>query len=180
MIQVVIGATVGFALGAAIATRAPEAPSSLPKIPGLKKSHWILFCSRMAKSRPSLKTPTGKLGVFQMSPRRLEDLGLVRKTDRSMSGIWTAIWREPFSEASFLASPRLQYTAFLKSCRRYLSPATAARGKIVDGKPVTISGALGVLHMAGETGLLSWIKDPKVRKKFSNTTDVFLSTNGVF
>jgi hypothetical protein len=177
MIQLGIGAAVGLALGASIAKRSKAA--SIDPLPLVPRPLFARFVVLMACSPSSFKSPTGKLGAFQFSPRRLQDLGLVADTSRTPSG-WIATWRPPFSENLFLSSPKVQYAAFLKSCRKYLPIAIAHRAKDIDGRISTLSGILGVLHVAGERGFSSWFSDPKTRKRFTNTTSTFHSTNGVF
>lgn len=185
MIQLGIGAAVGFALGAAISSqsrkRGSKAASSEPLV-SVPRLSFAKFVALMACSPSSFKSSTGKLGAFQFSPKRLQDLGLVNETFRmsSPSPMWVAVWRPPFSEDLFLSSPKVQYATFVKSCRKYLPIAMSHSSKNIDGKISTVSGILGVLHVAGENGFASWFSDPKVRKRFTNTTSTFNNTNGVF
>lgn len=190
MIQLGIGAAVGFALGATISSqsRKSKAAPSEPLI-SVPRPVFARFVALMACSPSGFKSVSGKLGAFQFSPKRLQDLGLVAETSRtalpapsssSPSPIWIATWRPPFSEDLFLSSPKVQYAAFVKSCRKYLPTAMAHKAKNIDGKISTLSGILGVLHVAGESGFASWFSDPKVRKRFTNTTSTFNNTNGVF
>jgi hypothetical protein len=53
-------------------------------------------------------------------------------------------------------------------------------GVEVDGARCSLSGLLGVAHMAGVEGCLGWVKDPQARRKFSETTKVFEKCNGIF
>lgn len=188
MIQLGIGAAVGFALGAAISSQSRKSKAALSEpLTSVPRPAFARFVALMACSPSAFKSSSGKLGAFQFSPRRLQDLGLVSETSRtslpsssSPSPIWIATWRQPFSEDLFLSSPKVQYAAFVKSCRKYLPTAIAHRAKNIDGKISTLSGILGVLHVAGESGFASWFSDPKVRKRFTNTTSTFNNTNGVF
>jgi hypothetical protein len=177
MIQVGVGALVGFALGAALV--APKKKDPVSPLTGVSKQAWSAFCRRMACSPTGLKAPSGKLGAFAFSPRRLVDLGIASNATRE-NNAWKASFRPPFSEVSFLKLPRVQYAAFVKSNRRYFPKAVSKRGLSVDGNLVTVSGALAILHLAGEAGFDSWLSDSKVRKRFSNTTEAFISCNGVF
>jgi hypothetical protein len=185
MIQLGIGAAVGFALGAAISSQSQKRSgkaASVEPLASVARPSFARFVALMACSPTAFKSSSGKLGAFQFSPKRLQDLGLVAETSRtsSPSPIWVAVWRPPFSEDLFLVSPKVQYAAFVKSCRKYLPIAMAHRSKNIDGKVSTLSGILGVLHVAGESGFASWFSDSKVRKRFTNTTSTFNNTNGVF
>jgi hypothetical protein len=53
-------------------------------------------------------------------------------------------------------------------------------GKVVDGQPCSLSGLLGVGHLAGEAGVAGWVADPAVRERFRATTQTFHRTNGIF
>lgn len=183
-----IGAVfLGFALGAIIASPKKASHAKTPTnkttlrdpLPGVPKEKWSVFCRLMACSPTGFKAPSGKLGAFAFSPRRLVDMGLASRAQRTQA-VWEATFAKPFTEMAFLKSPKVQYAVFCKSNRCYLPAAIAARGKPVGDKIITVSGALAVLHLAGEAGFGTWVSDSKIRSRFSNTTKAFQSCNGVF
>jgi hypothetical protein len=53
-------------------------------------------------------------------------------------------------------------------------------GADVGGVKCSLSGLLGVGHMAGASGVEGWVRDATVRAKFGKTTDTFNLTNGIF
>jgi hypothetical protein len=64
---------------------------------------------------------------------------------------------------------------------KLMAPSVGAFvGADIDGVKATLSGLLGVGHLAGEAGVKSWVSSPEIRKKFKNTTANFHRTNNVF
>jgi hypothetical protein len=53
-------------------------------------------------------------------------------------------------------------------------------GADIGGVKATLSGLLGVGHLAGEAGVESWVKSGDVRRKFKATTANFVKTNNIF
>jgi len=96
------------------------------------------------------------------------------------TGVWTGDWTPPLSLEKFLDSTPAQYEVFSRSMRRMAPKVGAFVGSDIDGKKATLSGLLGVGHLAGEAGIEGWVKDPAIRQKFKNTTASFVRTNGVF
>ena len=148
----------------------------------------------MARSKSQDVSPAGRFGLFAMSPRRLQDLGLVKTVKKTgaesdkggaRNGKWTVTeWGPGMSEERFLGDPQLQVKVFRKSMREYakaiLELYKPAMGKMVGGKPVTLSGLLAVAHVCGIPGLDSWLKESKVREQFVQTTKAFMAATGIF
>jgi hypothetical protein len=122
--------------------------------------------------------------MFGMDARRLADVGLCsdpRKTVvGSEVGVWTATWKKPISKPGYLKSLPVQYAGFRRSMLLMVPKVRGFVGTVVDGKSCTLSGLLGVGHLAGQSGVESWVKDASVRKKFKSTTETFNLTNGIF
>jgi len=176
---------VGILTGAGLAT-SRRGLSMLPTSPirGVVLVRWLRFTSTMARHPLDYQSPGGRLGAFGLHTRRLADVGLAenphKETVGDAVGVWTADWRQPLSSQGFLNSKPLQYEAFRRSMED-LAPRVAGHvGSVVDGKKCTLSGLLGVAHMAGSAGVSGWVADPRVRSKFGKTTDTFNLTNGIF
>jgi hypothetical protein len=181
--------TIGFLAGAAICgpgrkglTMLPKAPSS--PIRGIVLVRWSRFVTTMARHTPSYASPRCRYGMFGMDMRRLADVGFAKKPRKTSLngevGVWVGDWSAPLSEKAYTNSLPAQYESFKRSMVRMVPKAKEHVGVVVDGKQCTLSGLLGVGHHAGENGITSWVKDPKVREKFKNTTEAFTRTNGIF
>lgn len=180
---------VGSFLLGVISTNSRKGLSMLPKRPqsplkGVTFVLWTRYVDRMARHPRNFNSPRGRMGAFGMDARRLCDIGFAespRKTTIGReTGVWTADFRMPISKEIYLASLPLQYASFKKSMRKMQPKAVQFVGCEVDGQPCTLSGLLGVGHLAGEAGIESWVKDPKIRQRFKATTDTFKLVNGIF
>jgi len=176
---------VGLLTGAGLAT-SRRGLSMLPKSPiqGVVLVKWVRFTTTMARHPLSYESPSGRLGTFGLHTRRLSDVGLAENPHKAEVGgevgVWTADWKKPLTKESFLGSPPVQYEAFKRSIVDMAPKVASLVGAIVDGKKCTLSGLLGVGHMAGAAGTVGWVKDARVREKFQKTTDTFNLTNGIF
>ena len=159
----------------------PRTASPLPGIPLLA---WERFVTVMAVSPPRQVTPRQRMGMFGMDARRLEDVGFVQGAHKSTVGgelgVWVGKWRAPLTTEKFLASTPAQYEAFKRSCARLAPRVQGLVGTVVDGQPCSLSGLLGVGHLAGEEGVQSWVANPKTRARFGATTRMFRKTNNLF
>ena len=186
MLPIVLPLTlVGLLTGAGLAT-SRRGLSMLPQSPieGVVFVRWIRFTRTMARHPLSHESPSGRLGTFGLHVRRLSDVGLAqcpRKAEVGGEvGVWTANWRHPLSKDLFLKSPPVQYEAFKRSVVDMVPKVKGLVGAEVDGEKCTLSGLLGVGHMAGIAGVEGWVKDVRVREKFAKTTNTFNLTNGIF
>jgi len=131
-------------------------------------------------------TDSFRYGIFEMSVRRLCDLGLMVKphTTATRSGklVWLATWEAPWTLKTFLADHSAQYQTFCTSMVDY-SHAEGVRdlvGRAVDTRIATLSGLLAVAHRAGLQGLGTWFANGAEREAFSHTTALFQLVNGIF
>ncbi len=151
---------------------------------GVTFGAWEKFVGLMATAPRTTVTPRGKLGAFAMDARRLSDVGFMVSAHKGKrgdeQGVWLGKWTAPLTEAAFLGSMPLQYAAFVRSMRSAAPKVSRLVGIEVDGKACSLSGLLGVCHVAGDTGVESWVKNPEVRRRFSSTTQMFQRTNGIF
>ncbi len=156
-------------------------------IPEASDEQWARFVRLMQVGDVAAVTPTGQVGVFQTRLKRLEDLGLVSEVRRvqhaGAAPSWTATFRPPLTLARLLSDVMLQYRIFVVSMKRYRDEVLArhrdAIGKVLEGKPATLSGLMAVSQHAGPA-LGSWIASEADRKRFKQTTAAYGRTTGVF
>jgi hypothetical protein len=159
-------------------------PGKMGPLPGIPLYSWSRFVAIMAMAPKTTSTSRGRMGTFGLDARRLADVGFMSKARKAAmngeTGVWVGEWKSPLSTEKFLASTPAQYEAFKRSMRG-LAPAVGAFvGADIDGVKATLSGLLGVGHLAGEAGVASWVKNPEIRRKFATTTKNFHATNNIF
>lgn len=174
-------ALLGF-LGGCFLSKKPNHKQS--PLPGVNILAWERFVAILASSPPNAVSPTNKLGLFQMDPRKLKDAGLMTSTHKTTvngkPGVYVGSWTPPLTQDDFLGSIPMQYAAFTKSIQAAAPKVSGFIGTPVQGAVCSLSGLLGVAHTAGIEGVSSWVKSPEVRKRFKGTTNLFVETNGVF
>ena len=111
-------------------------------------------------------------GLSMIAPRKA--------TVGGEAGVWIGEWKRPLTTEKFLGSMPAQYVAFKRSMSRMAPRVSGFVGADVDGEKCSLSGLLGVGHLAGEAGVESWVKNPDVRSRFKSTTANFARTNGIF
>ena len=159
-------------------------PSKEGPLRGVPLLSWERFITIVAVAPKRTVTPRGRMGYFGLDARRLADVGFMTRPRKTSvdgeTGVWTGEWKPPLSTEKFLGSTPAQYEAFKRSMRT-MSPRVGAHvGCSVDGAKATLSGLLGVGHLAGEAGVESWVKNPDIRRRFKATTTNFTRTNGIF
>ncbi len=177
----------GFLTGAAAATSRkglsmlPQGRSPLAGVPSLA---WQKFVTVMVVAPKRHASSRGRLGYFGMDGRRLCDVGFMRDARKTTvgceTGVWTGDWVAPLTTEKYLDSAGAQYEAFSRSMRRMVPKVLPLVGAPVGRKHATLSGLLAVGHLAGESGVASWVRDPAVRSKFQATTSNFEKANGLF
>jgi hypothetical protein len=181
-------AVFSFLLGAALTSSRkglsmlpPERRSPLPGVPALA---WEKFVATMVILPRTAVTPRGRMGYFGLDARRLSDVGFMRDPHKvsvcGESGVWAGEWVAPLSQERFLESSPAQYEAFSRSMRELVPDASPHVGKVVDGSRASLSGLLAVGHLAGRSGISSWVKDPSARERFKATTENFRRSNQIF
>lgn len=187
---VVPAALLSFLTGAALGVGRRRPLSMLPPdeirspLPGVPVAAWRRFVALMVVAPKGATGPRGKLGYFGMTTRSLADVGMVevphKITVGGERGVWAGTWKPPFSKDTFLGSTRLQYEAFARSASLLGPKLSSLVGVPIGPKRATLSGLLGVAHLAGERGVEGWVRNQEVRDRFRATTDNFHRTNGVF
>ena len=159
-------------------------PKKVSPVDGVPLLKWERFVTVMAVAPKQHRTPRYRLGTFGMDARRLSDVGFMVAPRKAVvggeSGVWIGEWKKPLTTDKFLGSMPAQYVAFKRSMVRMIPKVAGFVGAEVDGAKCSLSGLLGVGHLAGEAGVESWVKDPDVRKRFKSTTSNFVRTNGIF
>lgn len=124
------------------------------------------------------------MGMFQMRPRRLSDLGLIQNVSstRAPNGkmLWVGNFVAPLTARKFLSDPALQYKTFCASMKKYVAGMKDGSVPTPDGgrpSDMSLSGALAVLHRCGPSGIKTW---NDVDNRFSDTEDLYNATNGIF
>ena len=153
-------------------------------LPGISADAWRRFVQALKGTSLGARSVSGRLGLFSIHLRRLAELGYVQAVHRTPAGMLAAEWVEPLTEAAFLSNLRLQYGAFVESvsglaeeiARRY----TSAVGRLVDGRPASLSGLLAVAHRLGIGGLEAWLASESERARQRIATTAFERANGIF
>jgi hypothetical protein len=159
-------------------------PSKEGPLPGVPLLSWERFITIVAVAPKRTVTPRGRMGYFGLDARRLADVGFMTRPRKTTvggeTGVWTGEWRAPLTTEKFLGSAPAQYEAFRRSMMKMTPRVGAFVGCGIDGSRATLSGLLGVGHLAGEAGVESWVKNPDIRRRFKATTANFARTNGIF
>lgn len=171
---------------------APMTPTDMPRLPmarvvpslieGVSDQAWTEFVMAMRTAQPGAVSASNALGMFELKPRRLADLGLVRNVALTRSPTnrmaWVGEFVAPLTQKKFLGSPEVQYRAFAESMRRYVDGLTDGTVPS-ESRPedMTLSGALAILHRCGPNGLKSWANEDK---RFPDTIALYDKVNGIF
>jgi len=132
-------------------------------IDGVSNDDWRMFVQASSIESPDFESENSK-GMFRQNKKRTLKLGVSVNT------------------------PVEQYSAFegevvqLLDEGRDIIKQSVAMPIEIDGEslPMTLSGLLAVMRVAGTANAAKWIDSPEERKKFPNTTKVFKLTNGCF
>src|SRR4029077_2270565 len=78
------------------------------------------------------------------------------------------------------AADGYQHLAASGTADAHIGRAIDLPGDTAGPHTITLSGLLGVAHIAGLEGLVSWLEHREDRKRFPHTPAMFTRTNGVF
>lgn len=173
------------AVGAAVVAEVAKPVRVLKsEIPGVTDGQWTDLVLALKTAGIDAVSPSNAMGMFEIKPRRLADIGLVQNLRRTTSPegrlIWAGDFVPPMTAKKFMANASLQYKALGDSMRDYMA-------KLCDGtidvkeedelpEGMTLSGALAILHRCGPSGLRNWIDD----QRFSDTEALYGRCNGIF
>ncbi len=145
-------------------------------IESVSNAAWTEFVRVMLTAPIGAVSASNCLGAFQMSPRRLKELGVLEnlkrtKSKRSKRTIWaTSSVRDQDRATTFLKSLSLQFKFFTQSMKEYAS--SFEKGEVKLPHDCTLSGALAILHRAGVAGLTG--------DRFPATQAAYEKANGIF
>jgi len=132
-------------------------------IEGVSNDDWRMFVHASSLESPDFESENSK-GMFRQNKKRILKLGASVDT--------------PVSQYSAFESEVLH----LLDEGRELIKQSVAMPIEVDGEslPMTLSGLLAVMRVAGTANATKWVDSPEERKRFPNTSKVFKLTNGCF
>ncbi len=154
------------------------------EIRGVPDAAWTRFVLALKTAQPGAVSASNAYGMFEMKPRRLADLGLMKNLRKTRLPppvdrlIWVGEFVPPLTQKKFLADLSAQYRALSDSVRKYvegLRDGTIPRLQDPPGE-MTLSGALAVLHRSGPRGLRTW----EEAERFGDTVAVYERANGIF
>lgn len=142
------------------------------RLSGVSDEAWSQFVRCMMTGGQMSVSPSNALGLFEMMPRRLADLALVKNLRRTKSKtgrtIWCGTFIPPMTSGRFLQSPFTQYDVFSRSMMDY--DAKMSAGSIDRPAHISRAGALALLHRAGPNALKTWTEGGA---RFSNTQALY-------
>ena len=135
-------------------------------VDGISNDDWRMFVQASSYENPEFSS-NSSLGMFRQNKKRLEKLGI------------------PLDKVK---DPIDQYSAFEQEVVSLLHEGddlikqSVAMPIDVDGDnvPITLSGLVAVMRIAGTANAAKWLDSPEERKKFPNTTEAFKRANGCF
>lgn len=155
------------------------------EIEGVTDGQWTDFVLALATSTLGAVSASNAMGMFEMKPRRLADIGVAESATctKSPTGgmAWTAKFVAPMTAKKFLRDSEAQYDALCRSMRDYMARMHDGALDLDEGDELpadmTLSGALAVLHRCGPNGLRRWLDE---EERFSDTVALYERCNGIF
>lgn len=161
----------------ALADLFPDSVALASPFPNVSSEKWTEFVRVMMTAPSASVSASNALGAFEMMPRRLVDLGILKhdlkrvRSETSKRVIWAAVSGPDHERArAFLKSLPLQFRTFMCSMKDYY--LTIEKNAVKLPQDCTLSGALALLHRAGLAGLSG--------SRFPATQLVFERANGIF
>jgi len=154
------------------------------ELEGVSDEAWTDFALALKTAQIGAVSASNAYGMFELKPRRLADLGLIRNVFNTRGPtnrmVWVGEWVPPMTQKKFLSSPTEQYKAMAKSMNDYVARLRSGSIPRPDGgKPqgMSLSGALAILHRCGPSGLKTWNDEPN---RFPETAALYQKANGIF
>lgn len=140
---------------------------------GVNDAAWDRFVVAMSTQAICGKSRYGGLGSFDLTPKRLGELGVLTNMRRQAKppGLWIGDFVAPYTETKFLRDAEEQYVLFKRSTKLYDDELT----HIARPEGVSRSGALAIMHRGGSEALTSW-----PARGFKTTREVFARANNLF
>ena len=148
------------------------------QLPGVSDECWTQFVKALMTAKVDSVSDSNAVGIFEIMPRRLADLGIVRNVKRTRGPsnrvLYVAAFVPPMTSDRFLRSPQKQYEVFCASIIDY--DGRMGTGEIERDPQMSRSGALALLHRCGPRGLETW----KSGEQFENTKKIYDKVAGIF
>lgn len=139
-------------------------PAEKSPLEGIEDDDWSNFLSAIRTREVGWSGPK-HVGQFEQNRTRIQALGIPLPHDAK-------------SEEEAIASDIQRYRD------EQFQMVADWSGDVVtidsEEVPITQSGIFGLLKAAGPKGAQEWLTNPEDRKKFPQTTQIFLKTNGLF
>lgn len=162
-------------------------PNPVP-IEDISVDQWLCFVRAHLRQdhRIPESSDTNRLGIFDLSIRRLCDLGVMRNPRFArlhLKSVWFADWIPPETLQGFLGNTRKQYDLFSESMRLYseISDLLNMIGIDAGYGRLSLSGILSLAHIRGSIGAIKYVvgKDRK-SNRYSISRNAFVKANGIF
>lgn len=135
-------------------------------VEGISDNDWRMFVRASSYENPEFLS-SSSLGMFRQNKKRLDKLGI------------------PLERVK---DPIEQYNAFEQEVVSLIGEGddlikqSVAMPITVDGEnvPITLSGLIAVMRIAGTSNAAKWLDSEDERKKFPHTTEAFKRANGCF
>lgn len=165
-----------FSPSAQLAASAPApvaAPSPSP-IKGIDDAAWQALTAKLSRGESTFASQK-RVGRYHQSRTRLRELGLDPD-----SLIGNAAVQDSALAADLVDGFQKARAKGLLGAIGQPSPVLPPSVDPAAAPPVSLSGLLGILSVAGVDGLAGWLSSPEDRQRFPYTTNLFLQTNGMF
>lgn len=140
-------------------------------IPGVSDETWRQFLRRL--ERESLMFNSARhVGRYRQRRERLAELGI------NPSQILGSAQAQRSAIDADLADAN-HHAMASGLAARHLGRSIMVPG-VDESTCLTLSGLLGVIQCAGLEGAVGWLEQPGDRRRYPNTTQAFLNTNGIF
>ena len=139
-------------------------------IAGISDDDWRQFVIRLSREDPTYSS-SRHVGQFRQRRERLIELGI-----------------DPGSVLGFASAQRVALDRDLADAHKHAIDGDLVADHVgrriqIPGHEdacITLSGVMGVIQCAGLDGATGWLEKTGDRKRFPHTTQVFLTTNGIF
>lgn len=151
-------------------------PSAAAKSPidGVATEQWTAYCNALAREQPMYDS-SRRVGRYEHRKDRLRELGLdpdiLTRHPRALDLQDAAVAIDAADSAQHIAA---------SGTDAYIGRVVDLPGDSAGPHAITLSGLLGVAHVAGLEGMANWLEHRDDRTRFPHTTATFARTNGVF
>jgi hypothetical protein len=142
-------------------------------IQGVDTADWASFVGRVSRELPTYMA-AHHVGQFRQRKDRLVELGI---EPAQLAGSHEAQLQALEADMSDAYQHAHASGLLAEHVGALVDVPVAGTG---ETHQITCSGVMGVIQAAGLEGAAGWLEDIRDRKRFPNTTQAFLRTNGTF